>query len=79
MTKIVSDLLTLARADASVTTIVKEKFDINVVAEKVIRSFQPVATEKGIKLEFAGTDNLFIQLIWYSGDEDKCVTQEDKL
>lgn len=61
MTKIVSDLLTLARADAGVTTIIKEKFDVNVIAEKVIRSFRPLATEKGIKLEFVGTNRLFIQ------------------
>ncbi|CQR71874.1 Sensor protein kinase WalK [Sporomusa ovata DSM 2662] len=61
MTKIVSDLLTLARADAGATAIIKEKFDINMIAEKIIRSFQPLATEKGIKLEFAGTSNLSIQ------------------
>ncbi|TWH47820.1 cell wall metabolism sensor histidine kinase WalK [Sporomusa sp. KB1] len=61
MTKIVSDLLTLARADVGVNAIIKEKFDINMIAEKVIRSFQPLATEKEIKLEFAGTSNLFIQ------------------
>ncbi|SMD01687.1 sensor histidine kinase [Sporomusa malonica] len=61
MTKIVADLLTLARADAGATNLFKEKFDINNVAEKVIRSFQPVAAEKGIKLEFVGTNNLFIQ------------------
>ncbi|WP_094606127.1 Adaptive-response sensory-kinase SasA [Sporomusa silvacetica DSM 10669] len=61
MTKIVSDLLTLARADAGATAIIKERFDINMIAEKVIRSFQPIAIEKGIKLELAGTSNLFIQ------------------
>ncbi|MDF2571430.1 MAG: integral rane sensor signal transduction histidine kinase [Sporomusa sp.] len=61
MTRIVSDLLTLARADAGATSIVKEKFDISILAEKVIRSFQPVANEKGIKLEFVGSSNLFIQ------------------
>lgn len=61
MAKIVSDLLTLARADAGATALIKEKFDINMIAEKIIRSFQPIATEKGIKLEFAGTSNLSIQ------------------
>ena len=61
MAKIVSDLLTLARADAGATALIKEKFDINMIAEKIIRSFQPIATEKGIKLEFVGTSNLSIQ------------------
>lgn len=61
MTKIVSDLLTLARADAGATAIIKEKFDISMIAEKITRSFQPLAAEKGIKLEFVGTSNLSIQ------------------
>jgi len=61
MTKIVSDLLTLARADSSATSIIKEKFDINIIAKQVIRSFQPIATAKGIELEFTGTSKLFIQ------------------
>lgn len=60
MTKIVSDLLTLARADAGAANLIKEKFDINDITEKIIRSFQPVAAEKGVKLEFAGTNDLFI-------------------
>ncbi|MBP2634692.1 MAG: integral rane sensor signal transduction histidine kinase [Firmicutes bacterium] len=61
MTKIVGDLLTLARADAGATTIIKEKFDINMVAGKVVRSFQPIATEKRVSLEFIRTGELFIQ------------------
>ncbi|SDF36045.1 sensor histidine kinase [Sporomusa acidovorans] len=61
MTKIVSDLLTLARADAGAANIIKEKFDISLVAGKVIRSLLPIAAEKGIKLEFAGADSLIVQ------------------
>lgn len=60
MTKIVSDLLTLARADAGAEILNKEKFDISDIAEKVIRSFQPVAVEKGVKLDFVGINDLFI-------------------
>ncbi|MBP2627819.1 MAG: integral rane sensor signal transduction histidine kinase [Firmicutes bacterium] len=51
MSKIVADLLTLARADAGVTSIMKEKFHFHIVAEQVIRSLQPLAAEKNIKLE----------------------------
>ncbi len=60
MTKIVADLLTLARADAGAGAIVKENFDLAVIADKVIRSFQPLANERGIRLEFSGTNPLFI-------------------
>jgi two-component sensor histidine kinase len=54
MTKIVTDLLTLARADAGATNIMKEKFDLAIVAEQVFRSLQPLAVVKGITLEMAG-------------------------
>jgi len=50
MSKIVGDLLTLARADAGVTNIIKEKFQLDTVTEQVIRSLQPLAAEKDIKL-----------------------------
>ena len=60
MTKIVADLLTLARADAGAGAIVKENFDLTVIADKVIRSFQPLANERGIRLEFSGVNSLTI-------------------
>lgn len=50
MTKMVSDLLTLARADAGVTNVIKEKFDLHIVTQQIVRSFQPVADEKGLEL-----------------------------
>lgn len=50
MTKMVSDLLTLARADGGGNNIIKEKFDLYTVTEQMIRSFQPVADEKGLEL-----------------------------
>ncbi len=54
MTKIVTDLLTLARADAGVTTIMKEKFDLASVAGQVSRSLQPLAAGKGITMTLSG-------------------------
>lgn len=50
MTKMVSDLLTLARADGGRNNIIKERFDLYKVAEQMIRSFQPMADEKGLEL-----------------------------
>lgn len=58
MSKIVSDLLTLARADAGVTNIVKEKFDLHAVTQQIVRSFQPVADEKGLKLDLDSAKNI---------------------
>lgn len=51
MSKLVGDLLTLARADAGANNIVREKFDLNTVAEQVVRSFQLLADEKGLNLQ----------------------------
>lgn len=51
MSKMVGDLLTLARADAGVSNIIKEKFDLLTVSEQIIRSLQLVADEKGVSLE----------------------------
>lgn len=60
MSKMVSDLLTLARADAGAANIIKEKFNLYSVTEQVIRSFQPVADEKGLELELDGGDEMVI-------------------
>ncbi|MCC5467337.1 ATP-binding protein [Pelosinus baikalensis] len=58
MTKLVTDLLTLARADAGATNIIKEKFDLAAMAETLIRSVQPLAVVKGVKLEMRGKEML---------------------
>jgi len=60
MSKLVSDLLTLARADTGVTNLMKEKFDLDIIAERVIRSLQPLAVEKGIKLQMTGATNVSV-------------------
>lgn len=60
MTKLVTDLLTLARADAGATNIIKEKFDLAAMAETLIRSLQPLAVVKDVKLEMRGEEALSI-------------------
>lgn len=54
MTQLVSDLLKLARADAGVINIIKEKFDLAAMTETLIRSMQSLAAAKEIKLELEG-------------------------
>ena len=58
MTQLVSDLLKLARADAGVINIIKEKFDLVIVAETLIRSVKPLATAKNITLSLTGASEL---------------------
>jgi signal transduction histidine kinase len=58
MTRLVNDLLTLARADAGATNIIKEKFDLIAVAEPLIRSVQPLAAMKGLTLAMSGDEPL---------------------
>ncbi|WP_333595788.1 HAMP domain-containing sensor histidine kinase, partial [Anaerospora hongkongensis] len=62
MSKLVGDLLTLARADAGVNNIVKERFDLNTVTKQVVRSVQLLADEKGLNLQlsFDNTQSNFI-------------------
>lgn len=56
MTKIVANLLTLARADDGAVNIIKARFDIYMVLKQVMRSFQLVADEKGIVLSLEGRE-----------------------
>ncbi len=60
MTKLVTDLLTLARADAGAANIIKAKFDLAAVAEQVLRSVQPLAAAKGIELTITGAAELTV-------------------
>jgi signal transduction histidine kinase len=50
MTAIVSDLLTLARADAGAVELFKEQFDFSPEVERIIRMHEPAAKEKDIQL-----------------------------
>jgi two-component system, OmpR family, sensor histidine kinase CiaH len=58
MSKIVGDLLTLARADTGVLELLKEIFDAQYVTKQVIRSLQTLASEKKIDIELEGPDAL---------------------
>lgn len=50
MSKIVSNMLTLARADAGVNVLYKEEFDLVPVIQQVVRAMQPLAVSKAIGL-----------------------------
>lgn len=54
MSKMVTALLTLARADDEAANISKEKFGLYAVAEQIVRSCQLIAEEKGIAVELEG-------------------------
>jgi signal transduction histidine kinase len=56
MSKIVTDLLTLARADDGAANIIKVHFDVYTVIQQVIRSCQLAAEEKGLQLTFSGSE-----------------------
>ncbi len=58
MAKMVTDLLTLARADAGATNIIKEKFNLAAMLEMLIRSVGPLAIVKEIKLVMRGEEML---------------------
>ncbi len=50
MSKIVSNMLTLARADAGVNVLYKEEFDLVPVVKQVVRAMHPLAVSKGTGL-----------------------------
>lgn len=56
MTKLVGDLLTLARSDSGEVELSREPFDLQQVAENTVESVSPLAASKEIKLKFEGED-----------------------
>lgn len=60
MAKLVGDLLIVARSDSQEREIVKERFNLTLTAEQVIRNMQPLAEKKEIRLFFA--DKHFVEL-----------------
>jgi two-component system sensor histidine kinase CiaH len=60
MSKIIHNLLTLARADAGVMELFKEKFDLQPVAERVLRSLQTLAGRKGISMHLISPSPLIV-------------------
>ncbi|GEN32906.1 sensor histidine kinase [Aneurinibacillus danicus] len=51
MRSLAENLLTLARADSGALEVTKETFDLCPIAEKLVRSFQPLLSERGQTLE----------------------------
>lgn len=71
MTKLVNDLLLLARADSDQQLIYKTLFPLHMIIQNAFESFEPVAYKKAIKLElklenevdFFGDENRLKQLV----------------
>lgn len=53
MTRLVSDLLTLARADSRAVEIVKEDMDLRLIGEQVVRALSPLASKKNITVQLS--------------------------
>ena len=66
MSRIVDDLLTLARADMGALQLQKERVDLGEVAEDVWRSLGRMAEEKGLRFTFQGDGEV---AVW--GDKDR--------
>ncbi len=60
MTKLVNDLLTLARADSGVIVLQKMSFDLIPAAAQVIRMIEPLAKAKGLQLTMTSPSSLFV-------------------
>lgn len=60
MAKLVSDLLIMARGDGGVNVLQRTTFDLRPVAEQIIRTLEPLARDKGLYLNLATPDSLFI-------------------
>ncbi len=60
MSKIIGDLLTLARSDTAVLNLLKERFAIKPVAEEIIRKLYPIAHKKAITLKLDIVEDIVI-------------------
>ncbi|MED0686497.1 sensor histidine kinase [Anoxybacillus ayderensis] len=67
MTKLINDLLTLARTDDTKLQIEKKPFDLRACAQHTLQSLQELANKKNITLQFHASEQ-----IEFVGDEDKC-------
>lgn len=61
MTRLVSDLLTLARSDSGKIERNDEVFDVTAIAQKAMESIKPVAEEKQIELQYHAPDTLLVK------------------
>ncbi|AST05640.1 histidine kinase [Anoxybacillus flavithermus] len=67
MTKLINDLLTLARTDDAKLQIERKPFELRACAERTLQSLQELANKKNITLQFHASEQ-----IEFVGDEDKC-------
>lgn len=58
MSKLVGDLLTLARADSGTLELNKETFDLRVVADQVVRTLQPIVAKTEQTITFHGDERI---------------------
>jgi signal transduction histidine kinase len=49
---LITDLLEIAKVDAGVMDVVKDKFDLRSLGDEVVEMLRPIADEKGLRLEF---------------------------
>lgn len=61
MTKLVGDLLTLARTDSGTMEKQVEAVNLREMADKVVQTLRPLAVEKQIQLKLTAPEHLFIQ------------------
>lgn len=66
MTRLVSDLLTLARSDLGTLEILHETVDLSSIAEKLERSMQPLAASQQIELQLETPETLVV-----TGDQER--------
>ncbi|TYR80933.1 sensor histidine kinase [Priestia megaterium] len=66
MTRLVSDLLTLARSDSNQVEQISTAFDITQVAKKVLQSVETLAHSKSLELQLKASDKLMI-----TGNEER--------
>ncbi len=58
MSKLVGDLLTLARADSGTLELNREAFDLRMVADQVVRTLQPIVGKKEQTFSYDGDENI---------------------
>ncbi|OFW76190.1 MAG: hypothetical protein A2201_13680 [Alicyclobacillus sp. RIFOXYA1_FULL_53_8] len=61
LSKLVSDLLTLARSDTVATPIVKQRVSLDGLLRHVVDLFEPIASARGLTLGYAGVGDLAVE------------------
>lgn len=72
--RLFEDIKSLQRYDLDASFINRSKFDISAVVKEVVKTYQPIATEKGINLKITRIDESIVD-----ADEDKIEQVLDNL